>query len=818
MVSSVVVTLLLIGLKQSGRLQFLELVNYDQMVRLLPDLSHDPRLLLVTVTEEDIKQQKQWPLSDQVLAQLLKSLQTHSPSVIGLDIYRDIPHEPGTQALYQQLQANNIVVVKQLPDGESQEIPPPPNTSPNQVGFSDVMIDPDNVVRRNLMYVQSPSGKVKEYSFALQISLKYLENQDKTLVVTPDALQIGQAKFNRLKADSGGYQLPPGEATGWQTLLKYRGPQVARQVTLQEVLEGQIDPNWVKDKIVLIGVTAPSNKDTFPTPYSATSTREFEMAGVTLHGQMVSQILDGVLQGDGQFWFWPQWLEWLWIWVWSFLAGILVWQYNRLWSLTIAVAIAILSLWGICFIALTQSVWIPFISPLLGLMLCSTGVLAYKVIYRTYHDLLTGLPNRRLFIRQLNQLNHRKALIKGNLVAVLLIDLDRFKTINDGLGHEAGDYLLYETSQRIKKRLNSSDNLSRVGGDEFAICLKSIVNAQDVTILAEQLQQDLIQPFFLQGEEIYTTISIGIAFSQTDQKFNANELLRYADIAMYRAKELGTARNEIFVSGMDTQAVQRWQLETDLRLGLKHQEFRLYYQPIISLKTKKIAGFEALVRWQSSKRGFVSPGDFIPVAEETGLIVPLGKWILEEACRQVSDWHEKFPHISPLIMSVNLSGRQFAQPDLVKQIQDVLDGAKIDGDRIKLEITESMMMNDVESAIELLKRLKGLGLRISIDDFGTGYSSLSYLHRFPIDTLKVDRSFVGRMEEGKDNEKYIQIVRTIVSLGHNLDLDVIAEGLETESQVKILEDLNCEYGQGYFFSKPLSREDAEDLLVKNPEW
>lgn len=820
LLSSGLVTLSLFGIKQSGHLQFLELVAYDQMVQMTPSDDQDPRLLLIGITEQDIKKQKQWPLSDQVIAQVLNTLQTYQPQVIGLDIYRDVPYKPGTEDLYKALQANNIVVVKQLPTDNDQGIVPLANIPPSRIGFSDFVIDPDNVVRRNLMYGESPSGKVQAVSFALQVSLKYLKNRGFNVSIKPEseALTIGNVPFTRLKVDSGGYHLPEKEAWGWQSLLKYRRPDLARQVTLQQVLDQELDPNWVKDKIVLIGVTASSEKDTFPTPYSAKQTNNFEMPGVMIHGQMVSQILGTILQGEQQLWFWSQWLEWLWVCGWALVGGVLVWRLNGLWSLGGAVLMAGVSVWGISFFVFTQGGWIPLVPGVLGLLASGAFVLAYKAIYRTYHDPLTGLPNRRLLIRQIQQVNRSQGSESQKLIAILFLDFDRFKTINDGLGHLAGDHLLMQISRRLQEQSQPQILVGRVGGDEFALCLNQISQAQEVTAFADALQKHLSQPFYWQNQEIYITASIGIALECVGQNFQAGELLRYADIAMYRAKELGTARHEVFVEGMDTQAVERWQLETDLRAGLQNQEFQLYYQPIISLKTGKIAGFEALVRWVSNKRGFVSPGDFIPLAEETGLIVPLGQWILQEACQQIQRWHEQFPQIVPLIMSVNLSGRQFTQPDLVKQIQKILDEVNIEGDRLKLEITESMMMNDVETAIDLLRRLKGLGLRLSIDDFGTGYSSLSYLHRFPVDTLKVDRSFVGRMEEGSDSEKYIQIVRTIISLGHNLDLDVIAEGIETEAQVRVLESLNCEYGQGYYFSKPLSAKDAEELLNQDKEW
>lgn len=815
--SSVLVTVLLIGLRQMGRLQFLELVAYDQMVRVLPSQGTDPRLLVVGVDEQDIQAYQQWPLSDQVIAQVLNNLQRNDPRLIGLDIYRDLPHPPGTERLYQALQADNVVVVKQLPNGGAEGVPAPPNIPADRIGFSDLPIDPDNVVRRTFLYLQSPSGAIQESSFALQLALKYLDRDQSVLQVKPDALAIADTTFPRLQADSGGYQLPPSEALGWQILLKYRGKNVARRVTLEEALENRIDPSWVKDKIVLIGVTAPSNKDTFPTPYSAIATQNFEMAGVILHSQILSQILATVLEEEPLFWFWPQRWEWLWIWLWSMLGGVVAWRSQRLAVLGSIVALLIGGLWVLCFLIFAQSGWIPFVPPLLGLLGTGTCVLAYKTVYQTYHDPLTGLANRRALESQLKKLNRGQTFKQQELVAVLFIDVNRFKTINDGLGHQAGDYLLRKIAQRLQQWLDATKHLGRVGGDEFAIWLKPVNDTQSVRTLAENIQQDLSQPFYWQGQEIHLTVSMGIAFDRTGKNFHGGELLRYADIAMYRAKEIDAGRPQVFEADMDLKAVQRWQLEKDLRLALDKQEFQLYYQPIIFLKTGKIAGFEALVRWNSKSRGFVVPGDFIPVAEETGLIVPLGEWILSEACQQIRQWHEQFPEMPTLMMSVNLSSRQFAQPNLVKQIQGILDESEIASDRLKLEITESMMMNDVEAAIELLNCLKGLGLRLSIDDFGTGYSSLSYLHRFPIDTLKVDKSFVGRMDEAEDGDKYIQIVKTIISLGHNLQLDVIAEGIETQTQANVLSSLGCEYGQGYFFSKPLSQKEAEALLASEQQ-
>jgi diguanylate cyclase (GGDEF)-like protein len=775
----------------------------------------------VGIEEEDLQDQKQGELSDEVVAQLIETLQNYEPAVIGLDIFRDLPHPPGEAALAQALKADNIIVASQLPSENIEGVPPPPNIPDSRIGFVDLLIDPDNVVRRYLLYGQSQDGQIKVYSFALQVSRQYLKyhQKGKNLEVLDDSLNVNSLSLPKLRNTAGGYQLPPSEASGWQALLKYQSPQVARQITLEQALNRDFDPQWVKNKVILIGYVAPSKKDTFPTPYSAVKINDFEMAGVSIHGVMVSQLLRGVLDEQGLLWFWPQWGEFLWLLGWSLVGGCLVWRFNHPISLGVAIIVSITGIWVFCYIIFQFGGWIPSVPPILGLFLTGGVVLARKAIYRSYHDPLTDLPNRRLFLQKLQKMNRSQAKASEERIAVLFLDIDRFKKVNAALGHQAGDKLLKVIANRLQYFVpQNSSFLGRVGGDEFALCLRSQMSITEINQLVDQIHQNVTDTILWNGQEIRSTASIGIAYGQPKVDFNASELLRYADIAMNRAKSLGKDRHELYLLGMDTEATQRWELETDLWAALNQNEFEMYYQPIIALHNRQIAGFEALIRWQSPKRGFVSPGAFIPVAEETGLIIELGQWILRESCRQMQEWHEMFPQDPPLIMSVNLSGRQFNQPNLVGQIQTVLTELNVSSQSLKLEITESMMMDDVEKAISLLQQLKSLGLRLSIDDFGTGYSSLSYLHRFPVDTLKIDRSFVSRMEIGHEHSKYSQIVRTVISLGHNLDLDVIAEGIETSDQVTALQDLDCEYGQGYFFAKPLSKEAATELLKNPPQW
>jgi diguanylate cyclase (GGDEF)-like protein len=428
--------------------------------------------------------------------------------------------------------------------------------------------------------------------------------------------------------------------------------------------------------------------------------------------------------------------------------------------------------------------------------------------HAAFHDALTDLPNRALLTEHIKLAIERPRSRDEQLFAVLFLDLDRFKNINDSLGHIAGDQLLTATARCLEECMRPMDTVARLGGDEFAILLDGLESEEDAILVAERIQQALTRPFMLNGHEVFITTSIGITLSNGSYEDPEN-VLRDADTAMYRAKEGGKARFEVFDSSMHSHAVALLQLENDLRRAIERKEFKVYYQPIIALENGEVAGFEALVRWYHPERGLVPPDEFIGIAEETGLIIEIGLLVLRESCRQLREWQSTLGNKS-LTMSVNLSGKQFAQPDLVAQVKEILTETGLEPKYLKLEITETVVMENAEVARAMLSQLCALGVHLCIDDFGTGYSSLSYLHRFPVKTLKIDRSFIGRM--GPDGEN-CEVVRTINTLANNLGMVVVAEGIETEDQRMQLREMGCGYGQGYLFSRPMMAE-AAGLFVQ----
>jgi diguanylate cyclase (GGDEF)-like protein len=436
-----------------------------------------------------------------------------------------------------------------------------------------------------------------------------------------------------------------------------------------------------------------------------------------------------------------------------------------------------------------------------------------QLLQMALHDGLTGLPNRAWFVERLERALKLAKSDSTYLFAVLFIDCDRFKVVNDSLGHLVGDQLLIAISYRLQELLDANDMLARLGGDEFALLLTSIKNIHSATKIAANILDVLSHPFKLTRNEVFINASIGIALGDGSYE-KPEHLLRDADTAMYRAKELGRGRYHVFDPKMHAEALQLLEIETDLRRAIERREFVLHYQPIVCLKTGKIAGFEALVRWHHPQRGLISPGLFIPVAEETGLINPIGTLVLRQACQQLRLWQQQGIADNALTVSVNLSVRQFAREDLIEQIDAVLKETQLAPQHLKLEITESAIMDNSNSAAIVLEQLQKRHIQLSIDDFGTGYSSLSYLHRFPVETLKIDRSFVRRLDENPD----MGLIPAILSIAETLGMNAIAEGIETPRQLAQLQHFNCQFGQGYFFSKPLDAPKATELIVANPSY
>ncbi|MDP9885357.1 diguanylate cyclase (GGDEF)-like protein [Sinomonas atrocyanea] len=436
-----------------------------------------------------------------------------------------------------------------------------------------------------------------------------------------------------------------------------------------------------------------------------------------------------------------------------------------------------------------------------------------RLLHDALHDALTGLPNRALLADRLAHAVARTARDQGTSFAVLFADLDRFKLVNDSLGHPVGDALITEVARRWGQSLRPGDTLARIGGDEFTVLLDGIEDVNDAVRTAAGMMEALAEPVLIGGQQLFISASIGIATSTMGYD-SADEILRHADLAMYRAKVLGKSRYEIYDPVMHELAVGRLSLESRLRQALHEEEFVLHYQPIVSLEDGAMVGVEALVRWRKSESELVYPDQFIPVAEETGIIVFLGLWVLREACRTMVRWQQEFPRDPALTVAVNVSARQFGQHDFVEQVSRVLAETGIRPDTVKLEITESVSMMDTEYTVEVLTQLQRLGVCVSIDDFGTGYSSLAYLHSFPMDTLKIDRSFVAQLDRGDQGR---QIVGTIMNLARDLKIRVIAEGAETSEHVAELKTLGCDFAQGYYFSRPVEPAVISGLLAAQPE-
>ncbi|MGB3403815.1 MAG: EAL domain-containing protein [Microcoleaceae cyanobacterium] len=434
-----------------------------------------------------------------------------------------------------------------------------------------------------------------------------------------------------------------------------------------------------------------------------------------------------------------------------------------------------------------------------------------RLVYDANRDTLTGLLNRFGALDKLQEAVNRTKSYPDYLFAILLLDLDRFKLINDSWGHQVGDQLLQNVAHRLQHCLRPTDTIARLGGDEFLILLNNIQDLSQVSQVADRIQQQLNLPFVLGSHEVFSTTSIGIALSSTGYQ-QTEDILRDADTALYRAKAQGKACYAIFNKTMHHRALERLQLENDLRRAVEYHQLQLHYQPILNLKTNTIEGFEALVRWHHPKKGLIAPDQFITIAEETGMIRNIGEWVLRKACKMARQWETNYPSLGKRFMSVNLSIYQLTEPGFVERVIQILQQTQCPAHCLRLEITESALMNQDEVTMSVLTRLRDLGIKLCIDDFGTGYSSLSRLYYFPIQTLKVDRSFVTGMTQSMGQGK---IAEAIIDLAHNLGMDVVAEGVETAEDLETLKSLGCEYAQGYWIAKPANQSTIEQRLAES---
>lgn len=833
LLSSGSVYLLVFGLRWLGWLQPSEWAAFDLFIQLRPSEPVDERIIIVGVQESDISYLGRWPTSDHTLAKILTKIRAQQPKVIGLDLYRDVPVGEGYAELEQVFKTtpNLIGIEKSVGDRLTKGIAAPPALKAlGQVAANDVIVDPDGRLRRAFLYPTTSEGAETLPSLGLAIAFAYLKDKG----IQPQAsqsgyLQLGKTVFKPLEKDDGGYVHT--DAGGYQVLMNYHGSsQKFRQVSLEDVLEERIPANLMRDRIVLIGAQATSLNDIFYTPYSSNFiTSPTQMSGVEFQANIIKLILGAVLEDRPLFKVWSDVWEELWIAAWALTGAALIWFFStrRLIFLIGAVVLSSGGLLGGTYLLFMAGWWIPLapaVFTYLGAMVVMQSYIYVSQLrelntalsdsiellaHDASHDALTGLPNRNLFMDRVEHAINYSKRHPHYLFAIFFIDLDRFKMINDSLGHNVGDLFLKAIGKLLQECLRSVDTVARIGGDEFTILIDDIKDVSEALIVADRILNRFLSPIIVQGEAIFSSASIGIVINTPDYA-NCVDLLRDADIAMYRAKSLGKGRYTLFDQEMYEQTLRLTQLESELHYALEHQEFELYYQPIVSLTTNRLTGFEALIRWKNPKRGFISPIEFIPLAEDTGLIVAVGDWVMKEACQQLQKWLAKFPEDADLKMSINLASHQIREADLLDKLDAILAETGIEGSAIRLEITESTLMDQGEQTIAKLSQLRARNIQLSIDDFGQGYSSLSYLHRFPINILKIDQAFVNQMSDGGEN---IEIVRTITMLAHTLNMSVVAEGVETVEQMEILKQLGCEYGQGYLFSRPLTAEAAELIIL-----
>jgi diguanylate cyclase (GGDEF)-like protein len=710
----------------------------------MSDSGPDSRLLIVGLTDTDIETYG-WPLPDSKLAELLAKLHASSPAVIGLNMYR---MQVESSELAQQINQENVFTItavnddKVIWDYKGNSLVPLERT-----GFSDLLIDPDNIIRRSLLFVDaSEPGDSPYYSFALRIVLDYLSVPDTELEVDQDSLQIQGTEIPVLYKGDGGYQAI--DDSGYQLLLRYRDRLVpAKEISIGEILEDSFSSESVENKIVLIGSTNSSLRDSFFTPYSAGQKRDLSMHGVVLQAQIISHLLDIITNEKREIYnFLPVWSEPLILFVLTLVASLITWNIKRsVLKLFVCIGL-ILVILIISYGLLSILIWIPTAVLVLGTLLSISLTAGQRSLYQNYYDELTRFPKRQLFIDLVD-----KALTKGKSknshfpVTLAFLEIDRIKLINKSFGYRIGDEVLQLIATQLKSVLSLSARVARLGDCEFSIVFPD--DSQSIVQKSlEELQSRLSKPIDIDQHRLILKPQIGISVSTGEDYENADSLIRNAYLAMFKGKISTQSKSTFFSASMLADDARYLQLESSLLTAIEQENFTLFYQPIVSLESNSISYFEALIRWPQENGSFIPPDQFIPIAEETGLVIPIGEWVIKTACQQLREWKSLFPN-KHITVSINISSYQLNQPDLVQTIQAALAQNQLEGHDICLEITETMVMQDINHSINLITCLKKLGIQISLDDFGTGYSSLSYLHRLPLDTIKIDKSFVGQMDK-----------------------------------------------------------------------
>lgn len=837
-----VAALLAIAMQSLGLLHPLERWAYIALFRQRGPVSWDDRIVLVAIDRAAIADLEAQNWSRQPYIKLLETLALGQPRVVVLDMLLQKPtvHDAAlAQALHNDFAS--VLAIAWDQDGDIFQAAPKLRQAAAAQGHIVKSENPDGLTR----HIAPEINETPALSLA--------------------ATELYGQKDNRILSRSG---------TLW-----INWPDTVENLTtysFKDVVEGRIDPVVFQDKIVVIGTTA-VGFDAVETPFDLDPPAN----GVHLHSALIDNLLrDNLLQP------WGRDLRWTFPLYFLMGMGLSLGLGSYRWRQKLTIGAVVFLVWGIGGGASFQyNILLPIVTP--SVLIFSTVAIAILqdrwvldgiveqqkslIYHQNLYDSLTGLPNRTLFMKYLRAAAHHTGPYGNMTFAVLFLDIDRFKVINAHRGHQTGDILLGAIAKRLQQWIAQSQStlsdddcriLARFGGDEFTLLLQNLTDIEDAIKAAREIDRLFLNSFEIDGQEIFSSVSIGIAWSQPISHREALDLpalaafdqpesiLRNAEIAMYQAKVQGKARYALFNSNLHQNAIALLQLETDLRQAVGHpphstspsaatrlrsslgsrtsialnldrqdillsREFRVYYQPIVSLQTGKIIGFEALIRWQHPQRGLISPVEFIPLAEETGLITILGEWVLRQACEQLAQWHQNLAEGEQLMMTVNLSPAQLKKPDLPQIVAKILQKTHLNSHKLKLEITESGLMENIDIALSLLQRFTKLGVQLSIDDFGIGYSSLGRLQHLPFNTLKIDQSFVRWM--GFENES-LEIVQTILTLAHNLGMNVVAEGVESLEQLSQLRQLQCDYGQGYLFSRPIDAIAATTLLTADPRW